>query len=126
MTHKGSKRSQQTEAENGGSKRRQRTEVSRKEGRKQRDGRKEGAKKGRISDIKVSIVASLLSPFFSSFSLQGIIALQIVVNVCFLCEIIYRFVRITISKMTFLLFDMMDARYSDGSRTEKDNAIVKI
>ena len=48
-----------------------------------------------------------------------------VVNICFLCEIMYRFVCITISKMTFLLLDIMDASYYNGSSTEKSNKIVK-
>ena len=40
-------------------------------------------------------------------------------------EFMYRFVRKNISKMTFLLFDKIDARNYDGSCTEKSNAIVK-
>ena len=104
-----------------------RTKVSRKSGRKRSEGSNEGAKEGRISDIKVGIVESLISHSIclSSFVLHASVVLQIVVNKYFLCEIMYRFVRITISKMMFLLFDTIDASYSDGSCPEKDNAIVK-
>ena len=47
-----------------------------------------------------------------------------VVNI-YMYLIMYWFVRINISKMTFLLFDTMDARYSDGSHPKKANAIVR-
>ena len=49
-----------------------------------------------------------------------------VVNIVLLCEIIYHFVCISISKITFLLFEIMDDIYFDGSCTEKSSAIVKV
>ena len=74
-----------------GSKQRQQTKVSSKSGRKQSEVRKEGAKEGRISNIKVSIVVSLLSPFvcLSSCFLQSRVVLQMVVIFFKLCTDFY-------------------------------------
>ena len=38
-------------------------------------------------------------------------------SICFLCGIMYQFVGITIYKMTFLFFDMINASYYYGPRT---------
>ena len=60
----------------------QKNKVISKAGRNRSKGKKEGAKEGRISDIKVIIVASLISAFvcLSSFVLQGSVVLRMVVN----------------------------------------------
>ena len=110
-----------------GRERRQRTKVSIKTGRKRSEVRKEGVKDGRISNIKASIVLSLISTCVCliSFFLWGSVVLQMVVNIFYICKSMYRFVHITVSKMNFLLFDMTEASYNNGLCTEKSNATVK-